>query len=98
LIAFSNPRFEASDFGIDPTDQATIRNPKSEIQNLIEPLSPREIELLRLVAAGQTNQEIAQELFLAIGTVKKHLNNIFGKLGVSSRTQAIARGRELELL
>jgi LuxR family maltose regulon positive regulatory protein len=65
---------------------------------LIEPLTDREIELLQLVAAGQSNQEIAQQLFLAVGTVKKHLNNIFGKLGVSSRTQAAARARELELL
>jgi LuxR family maltose regulon positive regulatory protein len=69
-----------------------------ESQNLVEPLSQREMELLRLVAAGLTNQEIAQELFLAVGTVKKHLNNIFGKLGASNRTQAIARARELQLL
>jgi LuxR family maltose regulon positive regulatory protein len=65
---------------------------------LVDPLSERELELLRLIAAGRTNQEIAQELFLAVGTVKKHLNNIFGKLGVGSRTQAIARARELDLL
>jgi LuxR family maltose regulon positive regulatory protein len=65
---------------------------------LAEPLSDRELELLRLVAEGHSNQEIAQELFLAIGTVKKHLNNVFGKLDVSSRTQAIARARELNLL
>jgi LuxR family maltose regulon positive regulatory protein len=64
---------------------------------LIEPLTERELELLRLVAAGFTNQEIAKELFLAVGTVKKHLNNIFGKLGVNNRTQAVARGRELDL-
>ena len=64
---------------------------------LVEPLTERELELLRLVAAGRSNQEIAQELFLAIGTVKKHLNNIFGKLGVSSRTQAVAHARELNL-
>jgi LuxR family maltose regulon positive regulatory protein len=70
----------------------------SKIQNLVEPLSPRELELLRLIATGQSNQEIAQELFLAIGTVKKHLNNIFGKLEVSNRTQAVARARELNLL
>jgi LuxR family maltose regulon positive regulatory protein len=56
------------------------------------------LELLSLVAEGHSNQEIAQALFLAIGTVKKHLNNIFGKLGVSSRTQAVARARELHLL
>ncbi|HEX9926198.1 MAG TPA: LuxR C-terminal-related transcriptional regulator, partial [Anaerolineae bacterium] len=78
-------------FGLDLTSP-------SEIQNLVDPLSPRELELLHLVADGRSNQEIAQELFLAIGTVKKHLNNIFGKLEVSSRTQAVARARELDLL
>jgi LuxR family maltose regulon positive regulatory protein len=67
-------------------------------QPLVDPLSLREQELLRLVAAGHTNQEIAQELFLAVGTVKKHLNNIFGKLGVGNRTQAIARARELGIV
>jgi LuxR family maltose regulon positive regulatory protein len=66
--------------------------------SLPEPLTERELELLRLVAAGRSNQEIAQELFLAVGTVKKHLNNIFGKLNVGSRTQAIVRAREIELL
>ena len=64
----------------------------------VESLSLRELELLRLVAAGHTNQEIAKKLFLALGTVKKHLNNIFGKLDAQSRTQAIARARELNLL
>ena len=58
----------------------------------------REMELLHLVADGLTNAEIAEKLVLAIGTVKKHLNNIFGKLDVGNRTQAIARARELELL
>jgi LuxR family maltose regulon positive regulatory protein len=72
--------------------------PRAPAPLLIEPLSQRELELLGLVAAGRSNQEIAQELFVAVGTVKKHLNNIFGKLGVSSRTQAIARARELDLL
>ncbi|MCB9078607.1 MAG: hypothetical protein H6631_13490 [Anaerolineaceae bacterium] len=72
--------------------------PRSPTSLLIEPLSERELELLRLVADGLSNQEIAQELFLAVGTVKKHLNNIFGKLSVSSRTQAVAYARELDLL
>jgi LuxR family maltose regulon positive regulatory protein len=67
-------------------------------QPLIEPLSERELEVLRRVAAGYSNQEIAQDLVLAVSTVKKHINNIYGKLGVGSRTQAVARARELELL
>jgi LuxR family maltose regulon positive regulatory protein len=65
---------------------------------LVEPLSGREIEVLRLIAAGLSNREIADELFLAIGTVKKHINNIFGKLNVRKRTQAVARARELGML
>jgi LuxR family maltose regulon positive regulatory protein len=51
-----------------------------------------------LIAAGYTNAEIADRLVIAVGTVKRHINNIYGKLGVSSRTQAIARARELSLL
>ena len=65
---------------------------------LIEPLSERELEVLRLVAAGKSNLEIAADLVLAVGTVKKHLNTIFGKLNVNSRTLAIARARELSLI
>jgi LuxR family maltose regulon positive regulatory protein len=64
---------------------------------LVEQLNERELEVLRLVAAGHSNSEIASTLIIAVGTVKKHLNNIFGKLGVSSRTQAVARANELGL-
>jgi len=67
-------------------------------QPLIEPLSERELEILRLVAEGKSNQQIAAALIIATGTVKKHLNNIFGKLSVQSRTQCVARARELRLL
>ena len=65
---------------------------------LIEPLSNREMEVLELVARGLTNQDIADELFIAVSTVKKHMNNILGKLSVSNRTQAATRARELGLL
>ena len=74
------------------------RLPKPYVQNLIEPLSERELEVLRLVNAGLSNSEIADKLIVTVGTVKKHLNNIFGKLGASSRTQAIAAARTLDLL
>ncbi len=65
---------------------------------LIEPLSDRELEVLRLIAAGLSNREIAQELVVAISTVKTHVNNIYRKLDVSRRTQAVARAKELNLL
>jgi len=65
---------------------------------LVEPLSPRELEVLTLMADGLSNQEIADRLILALGTVKKHSNNIYGKLSVRSRTQAILRAAELDLI
>jgi LuxR family maltose regulon positive regulatory protein len=74
------------------------RGVSSSVQPITEPLTPREIEVLQLVAAGDSNPEIAQKLFIAVNTVKKHITNIFGKLGVTSRTQAVARAREWELL
>jgi LuxR family maltose regulon positive regulatory protein len=69
-----------------------------ERDGLIEPLTDRELEVLRLVAAGRHNREIAQELVVTVETVKKHMSNIFGKLGATSRTNAVAQARELELI
>ncbi|MEO8288399.1 MAG: LuxR C-terminal-related transcriptional regulator [Chloroflexota bacterium] len=63
-----------------------------------EPLSERELEVLRLIAMGQSNVEVARALVIALSTVKTHTNTIFGKLGVTSRTQAVARARDLRLL
>ena len=65
---------------------------------LVEPLSERELEVLRLIAAGLSNQAIADRLVIAPGTVKRHINNIYGKLQVGSRTQAVAVARDLQLL
>ena len=65
---------------------------------LVEPLSERELEVLRWVAAGLSNREIADKLVISARTVKKHAQNIYGKLGVNNRTQAAARARELNLL
>jgi LuxR family maltose regulon positive regulatory protein len=66
--------------------------------DLIEPLSERELEVLQLVAEGLTNPEIAARLFLSLNTVKVHTRNIYGKLGVRNRTEAVARGRALGVL
>jgi LuxR family maltose regulon positive regulatory protein len=67
-------------------------------RQLVEPLSQRELEVLGLVATGLKNQEIADQLVISVATVKRHLTNIYGKLGVSHRTQALARAQELDLL
>lgn len=69
----------------------------SEQSPNIEELSERELEVLKLVASGRSNRQIAGELYLALGTVKTHIHNIYGKLGVSSRTQAIVRANQLKL-
>ncbi len=95
LASFSDLRFTV--YGLPPTEESIV-NPKSKIQNLVEPLSEREFEILGLIAAGQSNEEIAQTLVIALGTVKKHINNIYGKLGVHSRTQALAQAKALNLL
>jgi DNA-binding NarL/FixJ family response regulator len=67
-------------------------------QSLVEPLSEREMEIMALVATGASNKEIATELFIAEGTVKNHLTNILGKLGVRDRTQAALKAKELGLI
>jgi LuxR family maltose regulon positive regulatory protein len=75
-----------------PTEAASAAQP------LVEPLSERELEVLQLIADGQSNKEASTVLYVTVGTVKKHLSNIFGKLDVTSRTQAIARARQLGLI
>lgn len=71
---------------------------ESAISTLVDPLSERELEVLRLIQAGLNNQEIAEQLVIATSTVKTHLNNLYGKIGVHSRTQAVAIARDLGLL
>jgi LuxR family maltose regulon positive regulatory protein len=66
--------------------------------SLVEPLSEREIEVLQLIAEGLSNREIASRLFISLNTVKAHTRNIYGKLGVRSRTQAVAEARALGIL
>ena len=67
-------------------------------QQLVEPLSERELEVLHLLAHGNSNQEIAEVLVIALDTVKRHVTHIFEKLGVHNRVQAVARARALGLL
>ena len=65
---------------------------------LVEPLTERELEVLRLIATGLSNREIAQELVIAVSTVKSHINHLYGKLDAQSRTQAVAKAQALDLL
>ena len=69
-----------------------------QFKPLIEPLTPREIIVLRQIASGESNQEIAQRLVISVGTVKAHIYHITAKLGAHSRTEAVARAREAGLL
>lgn len=66
--------------------------------HLVESLSERELEVLRLLAAGLSNLEIAKELYLSINTIKTHTKSIYGKLNVRSRVQAVNRAEELGIL
>jgi len=97
LAAFSDsatqsPIIAKHPFGTNyPVDSSVLQ------ASLIDPLTARELEVLSLIAEGLSNDGIAQKLFLSTGTVKVHLKHIYGKLDVNSRTQAIARLRELNL-
>ena len=79
-----------------PLTGSMVRRGKPNI--VLELLSRRELEVLRCIEEGLSNQEIAQRLFIAIGTVKRHVSNICEKLNVDSRTRALARAKELSFL
>jgi LuxR family maltose regulon positive regulatory protein len=79
-------------------DRGSYPAPDTALPQPYETLSDREYEVLRLVGRGYSNRQVADALFVTLGTVKKHLNNIFGKLQVKNRTEAVARARELDLL
>ena len=74
------------------------RKPLRSSNSVIEPLSERELEILRLITQGASNREIAGKLFLAEGTVKNHVTNILGKLEVRDRTQAALKAKESGLI
>jgi LuxR family transcriptional regulator, maltose regulon positive regulatory protein len=76
-------------------DASSTAQPATELP---ESLSERELEVLELIAAGKTNRRIASDLFVSVGTVKTHINNVYRKLDAHSRTQALARARELNLI
>lgn len=80
------------------TDPILQRDQRQHASPLTEQLSQRELEVLSLLAAGCSNAEIAEALIIGLNTVKTHLKNIYGKLEVSTRTQAVARAHALQLL
>jgi LuxR family maltose regulon positive regulatory protein len=79
-------------------DQGIHPSPPPVTFSFNQPLSQRELQVLRLLASGASNQEIARDLSIALTTARKHVSNILGKLGVNNRTQAVSRGRDLGLL
>jgi LuxR family transcriptional regulator, maltose regulon positive regulatory protein len=83
-----------------PSNQkaGAISHPQAKPAGLIEALTSRELEVLQLIEAGDSNRTIAEKLVITVSAVKKHSGNIFGKLNVNSRTQAVARARQLGLL
>jgi LuxR family maltose regulon positive regulatory protein len=83
-------------FGVEERERVSPPH-LSEFLPLPEPLTRRELEVLRLICDGLSNREIAGRLTVTLNTVKKHSSHIYGKLGVSSRAQAIVRARELEI-
>jgi LuxR family maltose regulon positive regulatory protein len=82
----------------DRIGKPSTQRPVIEATDLVEQLTPREMEVLELLAVGDSNQTIADKLVITVRTVKKHTSNIYGKLGANSRTQAVAWARELGLL
>jgi LuxR family maltose regulon positive regulatory protein len=85
-------------FPVDETQQAASPQTQAPESEFVEPLSQRELEVLQLIAQGLSNREIGERLFLALNTVKGHNQKIFSKLQVQSRTEAVARAREMDLL
>jgi LuxR family maltose regulon positive regulatory protein len=100
LAAFPGGRDDTSGTGARKLDMSTSRSAPSDpfYEGGSERLSLRELEVLRLIAGGKSNAEIARVLVIAHSTVKSHTNSIFGKLQVTSRGEAILRAREMHLL
>jgi LuxR family maltose regulon positive regulatory protein len=82
----------------EPGDERVKGIKTTSANALVEPLSDREIEVIQCIAEGLSNREIAQKLTISLTTVKSHTRNIYGKLGVNSRTQAVAQARAWGIL
>jgi LuxR family maltose regulon positive regulatory protein len=94
LSAYAHRLLEAFEQELAHASSPSTQGPSS----LLEPLTPQEQRVLRLLAEGASNQQIANQLVISLATARKHVSNILGKLGAANRTQAIARAREYALL
>jgi LuxR family maltose regulon positive regulatory protein len=97
-IAPEHARRLLAAFPMPEPEQAGPPDTQAPESGLIEPLSERELGVLQLIAEGLTNPEIASRLFLSLHTIKVHTRNIYGKLGVHNRTEAVTRARALGVL
>jgi LuxR family maltose regulon positive regulatory protein len=87
-----------SQFDSEPHTMKVTQEQASSASTLVEPLSQRELEVLHLIALGNTNPEIARQLIVSTGTIKAHTASIYRKLDVANRTEAVARARQLAIL
>ncbi|HYX61066.1 MAG TPA: LuxR C-terminal-related transcriptional regulator [Streptosporangiaceae bacterium] len=92
-LARLNRAFDTGTDGSDPRRGSAPGAP-----GIVEPLTNRELEVLGMLAAGQSNQAIASQFVVTLDTVKKHVSHVLGKLGAANRTEAVARARELGLI
>ncbi len=88
---------EAPAYGL-AAGELPASTPEETPEPLVEPLTERELEVLTLLASGRPNKEVARDLFVSVGTVKTHTNNIYRKLGVRNRAEALARARSLKIV
>jgi LuxR family transcriptional regulator, maltose regulon positive regulatory protein len=98
LAAFPNAELRIRSLESDLTQNSNAQRAPETQNFLVEPLSERELEVLRLLAEGHDNAEIARALVVAVSTIKSHVNHIFGKLGVGNRLEAVLRARQLNLV
>jgi ATP/maltotriose-dependent transcriptional regulator MalT len=92
------PSLKAATAGLVANGSPAAARGAYDPEPLVESLSERELEVLTLLASGRPNKEVARDLFVSVGTVKTHTNNIYRKLGVRNRAEALARARSLKLI